>query len=269
MNVLEKIIADKLKEVEQRKSEVPESALRQMKYFGRSTLSLRGALQRKKGGSVIAEFKRRSPSVQDIHIHADVLSVCAGYVSSGAVALSVLTDKKYFGGSLDDLQQVRDLVEVPLLRKDFIIDHYQLVEAKAYGADVVLLIAASLTPQQVKQLTTHAHEFGMEVLLEVHSAEEWEENAASGADVVGVNNRNLHTMEVNVGTSLEMAKIFPAGTVRISESGIRNVDTAMQLVRAGYSGFLIGEYFMAQNNPGRAACDFINSLEKISHAVED
>lgn len=269
MQVLGKIIADKEREVAQRKTEMPLASLETMTHNMRSTLSLREAILNKKGRAVIAEFKRKSPSKPDINLHADVVSVCRGYVQSGAAALSVLTDEKYFGGSLHDLQRAREHLHIPLLRKDFIIDEYQLVEAKAYGADVVLLIAAVLSPEEVRKLTNKAHQLGLEVLLEIHNEEEWKVNADAGADVIGVNNRNLRTMEVDIRVSLSMAKIFPSDSVRIAESGIRSADDAIQLSRAGYHGFLIGEHFMKQDNPASTAGDFISVLNSMQYAVED
>ena len=269
MGVLEKIIAGKQKEVAQRKIEVPVAALEKMPHFRRSTLSLRRAVLNKKGSAVITEFKRKSPSKPNINLYADVVSVCTGYVQHGAAALSILTDEKYFGGSLHDLAKVRELVQVPLLRKDFIIEEYQLAEAKAFGADAVLLIAAALSPDEIRKLTGRAHQLGLEVLLEIHDRGEWEVNADAEADVVGVNNRNLRTMEVDVGTSLSMAGIFPSGVVCISESGIHNVGTALRLKSAGYRGFLIGEHFMAQVNPAQAAGDFIAALKQMHDVVEN
>lgn len=269
MGVLEKIVADKRREVAKRKSEMPESLLRNMPYAVRNTVSLREAIRSKKGRAVIAEFKRRSPSRPEINSKADVVTVCSGYVQSGAVGVSVLTDEKYFGGSLQDLLSVRERVQVPLLRKDFIIDHYQLLESKAYGADAVLLIAAILTPEQIDELTRQAHELGLEVLLEVHSREEWERCKFIAADVVGVNNRNLDTLEVCTHTSVKLAKVFSSDIVRISESGIEDVETAIELADTGYSGFLIGEYFMKQENPVQAAGDFIDALNHCRHEVKN
>lgn len=269
MGVLEKIISDKLREVAQRKIEMPLSALEKVNHFHRDTFSLRQAILNKKGNAVIAEFKRKSPSKPTINLHAEVVSVCMGYVQAGATAISVLTDEKYFGGSLHDLQRVREQVPVPLLRKDFIVDEYQLVEAKACGADVILLIAAALPPDMVRKLTAKAHQLGLEVLLEIHNEEEWKANADAGAEVIGVNNRNLRTMEVDILTSLNMATIFPSDAVRITESGIRSTDEALQLAKAGYDGFLIGEYFMAQDNPVQAAGDFIAALDRLQDVVKN
>ncbi len=259
--MLQQILDHKRKAVEERKRLVPESLLRSLPYFNRPCLSLRNSLLARPGRAVIAEFKRRSPSNPQINPHAGLARIVSGYVQTGAVAVSVLTDEQYFGGSLDDLRQARSLVDVPLLRKDFIVDAYQLIEAKAYGADVVLLIAAALSPGEVAEYTRLAHELRLEVLLEIHSRQEWEQCRQVQADVVGVNNRNLNTLQTNVDNSVELAKFFEHDVVRIAESGLKHPSTALQLAGLGYTGFLIGEHFMSQTDPVKACAEFINALD--------
>ncbi|GIV36266.1 MAG: indole-3-glycerol phosphate synthase [Cyclobacteriaceae bacterium] len=259
--MLQQILNHKRTAVQERKRLVPESLLKSLPYFNRQCHSLRERLLARPGRAVIAEFKRRSPSNPRINPDAGLARVVSGYVQAGAVAVSVLTDEQYFGGSLDDLRQARKLVDVPLLRKDFIIDSYQLFEAKAYGADAVLLIGAALSAGEAKELATLAHELGMEVLLEIHNRQEWDQYRHTNADITGVNNRNLNTLQTNVDNSVELAKVFSPDVVRISESGLKHPSTALQLASLGYTGFLIGEHFMSQADPVKACADFINALD--------
>lgn len=267
MNVLLEIIRNKETEITDRKKNFPLSRLERMPAFKSKTRSLRNVLTYPDRPGIIAEFKRRSPSNPSINLHADILTVCKGYVQSGAVALSVLTDEKYFGGKPEDLLQVREAVQVPVLRKDFIVDEYQLYEARAFGADAVLLIAAALPPDKLKALVKQAHQLGLETVLEVHSREEWERYGDSEADVVGVNNRDLKTLKTDVRISMELAAHFPDGVVRISESGIRNVATAVDLIGLGYCGFLIGEFFMEQPDPAFACGNFIKAIKNQQHVA--
>lgn len=259
MTILEQILATKRQEVSARKKEIPYQSLLDSPHFQRKRFSMRQALEASNYG-IIAEFKRKSPSKGFIHQHAVVGDVVSGYVQSGASACSVLTDSVYFGGSPEDLQQARKMVDVPLLRKDFIIDTYQIAEAAAWGADVILLIAAALTPGECETLAGAAHSMGLEVLLEVHQASELDWICAD-VDIVGVNNRNLSTFATDIYTSFELAKQIPASCMKISESGISSIETIKALREAGYRGFLIGECFMKENRPDLALKKFISDAD--------
>jgi indole-3-glycerol phosphate synthase len=209
---------------------------------------------------IIAEHKRRSPSKSVINQNESVQDIAIGYMSAGASGMSVLTDGKYFGGSLDDLIIARAAVDFPLLRKEFIIDEYQVIEARASGADVVLLIAAVLTRKQIKVLSELAKSLGMDVLLEVHNEEELVKSLMPSLDLLGVNNRNLKTFKVNLETSISLSQQIPKEFVKVSESGISSVAAIKILRELGYQGFLIGETFMKTSNPGESAREFINQM---------
>ncbi len=258
MNILDTIIARKKKEVAERKQLTTIAELEKKKFFGAKTLSLKQSLQDGAKTGIIAEFKRKSPSKGMINQVADVQEVTAAYAKYGASGISVLTDETFFGGSLDDLLEAT-INEVPLLRKDFMIDEYQLIEAKAYGAEVILLIAACLTPGEVKQMAITAHNLGLEVLLEIHNEEELA-HICDEVDMAGVNNRNLKTFEVSIDVSLGLINKIPKQIPAIAESGISDVDTIVTLRRAGFKGFLIGENFMKQASPSNAFADFVNDL---------
>jgi len=259
MNILEQIVADKYKEVALKKSRIPVEAYTKMPLFERERNSLSKSLQEEDSTGIIAEFKRRSPSKGIINANADVAEVTAAY-SQYAAGISVLTDKPYFGGTNDDLVLARATVNIPLLRKDFIVDEYQLYEARSIGADVILLIAACLSKQQVQQLARVAKSLQLEVLLEVHNEEELE-HVCDEVDMVGVNNRNLKTFEVNIHTSMDLINKMPQNKPAVAESGISNVDTIVTLRHAGFKGFLIGENFMKHASPSIAFADFINELK--------
>lgn len=258
MNILEQIVAQKRKEVEQRKKEVDFEALENQRFFSRSTFSLRQFISDSNKTGIIAEYKRKSPSKGIINDRDSVESVTRMYAGFGASGISVLTDYNFFGGSLDDLIAARDN-EVPLLRKDFMIDEYQIVEAKAFGADVILLIAACLSPVEVKQLTAVAKKLHLEVLLELHDESELN-HICSEVDLVGVNNRNLKNFEVDLEHSVRMAEKIGNDFTKIAESGINNIKNVRYLKQHGFKGFLIGEYFMKQENPGKAFKEFTYSL---------
>lgn len=259
MDILEKIIADKRREVELKKAIIPVSQLENSVLFNSRTQSLSKLLQNSSSG-IIAEHKRKSPSKQTINSSYTVEEVVKGYQNAGVCGISVLTDMKYFGGSLDDLLLARASVTIPLLRKEFIIDEYQLIEAKAHGADVILLIAAVLTRQEIKYLSEFAQSLGLEVLLEVHNEEELQKTIMPSLNMIGVNNRNLKTFEVSLSYSKELASLIPNEFVKISESGISNVEAVKELQQFGYQGFLIGENFMKTDNAGLAASEFIKQL---------
>lgn len=259
MNILSKIIADKRKEVALKASLIPIRQLEQSVLFERSCSALSKNLKHSSSG-IIAEHKRRSPSKQTINQNTNVAQVAKGYHKAGVCGMSVLTDIKYFGGSLEDLLLARASVDMPLLRKEFIINEYQIIEAKAYGADVILLIAAVLERNEIKQLSETAKQLGLEVLLEVHNLEELEKSLIPSIDMLGVNNRNLKTFEVSLQTSKELSKHIPEEFVKVSESGISSVNAINELKTHGFEGFLIGENFMRTENPEEAAKAFIQNL---------
>ena len=259
MNILDKIIADKKKEVTFKKESISMAQLEQSALLERNTISLAKALRNSPSG-IIAEFKRRSPSKQAINYTSNVFDVAKGYENAGVCGMSVLTDGKYFGGSLDDLVMARSSCKLPLLRKEFIIDEYQLLEARAYGADVILLIAAVLTKNEIKQLSEFAKSIQLEVLLEVHNLEELQKSIMPSIDMLGVNNRNLKTFEVSLEMSKQLANQIPNDFVKVSESGISSVEAIKELKPYGYEGFLIGENFMKTENPSKSAKIFIDEL---------
>lgn len=267
MNILDTIVAYKRKEVEDRKALYPVKLLEQSIYFQTQPVSLSKYVQRRDLSGIIAEFKRKSPSKGIINAYASVESTTIGYMQAGAAALSVLTDKPSFGGSNEDLTIARKFNYCPIIRKDFTVDEYQIIEAKSIGADAILLIAAVLSPDEVKRLCAFAHSLGMEVLLEVHDAEELNANLDANADLIGVNNRNLKTFEVSIDVSKRLADLIPSSAVKVSESGISDPATIVELREFGYSGFLMGENFMKHGRPERAAREFIRSLRKLE-AVE-
>lgn len=259
MTILEEIVAYKRNEVEQAKAKMPVGKLETGKYFGRTPLAMTDYLLRDDKTGIIAEFKRRSPSKGLINGHSTVEEVTTGYFRSGASALSVLTDQHFFGGSADDLKRARELTAVPILRKDFVIDAYQLFEAKAMGADAVLLIAAALGVDETRQLAQQARMLSLQVLLEVHEMAELD-HLNEFIDMVGVNNRDLKTFVVDTERSVQLADHIPAGFVKISESGITAPLTIKRLRGCGYQGFLMGEHFMRSPEPARAFSDFVGQL---------
>lgn len=260
MNILDLIITDKKIEVNQRKRIFPSAYWESSPLFERKTKSLAKSLKASNSG-IIAEHKRRSPSKQNINSSLSVEKVARGYESAGVCGMSILTDGKYFGGSLDDLTIARAVSDFPLLRKEFIIDDYQIIEAKAFGADAILLIAAILSPQEILSFSKTAKSLGLDVLLEVHNLNELEKSIMPSIDLIGVNNRNLKTFKVSLETSRSLAEEIPAEFVKVSESGISEVASIKKLKAIGYKGFLVGENFMKTDNPGLAAKDFINQLD--------
>ena len=258
MTILDTIIESKKIEVEARKISTPISVLENAPLYSRKCLSLKQSLLNSDSG-IISEFKRKSPSLGWIHEDADAVDITSGYSNAGASGISILTDLEYFGGSPMDLMAARQYVKCPILRKDFIIDDYQLFEAKAFGADVILLIAAALTVEQTLNLAKKAHELGLEVLLEVHNAQEIG-HANKFVDMLGVNNRNLKTFEQSIQTSFDLATLIPDQFVKVSESGISKVETVKELRKVGYKGFLMGENFMKEENPAEALSNFIREL---------
>jgi indole-3-glycerol phosphate synthase len=258
-SILDKIIASKKVEVASCKLSTPISALEKASAFARKCLSMKQSLLNSESG-IISEFKRKSPSLGWIHEDADVVDVTSGYSAAGASGISILTDEEYFGGTPMDLMAARQFITCPVLRKDFVIDEYQLYEAKAMGADVILLIAAALTVEETLKLAENAHKLGLEVLLEVHNAEELG-HANDYVDMLGVNNRNLKTFEQSIQTSFDLAALIPDKFVKVSESGISKTETVKELRKVGYKGFLMGENFMKEDNPVEALEKFIGGLK--------
>ena len=263
MNILDTIIARKKEEVAVQKSLVSESALRQMPFYKAPVLSMSSYLTMPGKTGIIAEFKRKSPSKGIINDSATVEAVTAAYTAHGASGLSVLTDTDFFGGSLQDLTAAT-IHETPILRKDFMVDPYQIIEAKAYGAEVILLIAACLSPLQVKELASVAKDIGLEVLLEIHTQQELG-HVCDAVDMVGINNRNLKTFEVDLAHSIALAKMLPAHLPKIAESGISQVSTILELKKEGFNGFLIGENFMKTPDPAAAFAAFVADLKNSEH----
>lgn len=268
MNILEEIIEHKKGEVQRRKELFPVKLLEQSLFFNTQPVSLKKYVLREDKSGVIAEIKRRSPSKGVINPEVSVERISIGYMQAGASALSVLTDTHYFGGKNEDLLLARKFNFCPILRKDFVISEYQIIEAKSIGADAILLIAAVLTPQEVRQMTEFAHSLGVEVLLEIHNAQELD-HIHDQVDLVGVNNRDLATFEVDIKTSIELSQSIPAGIVKVSESGIHTPENVIELKKHGFNGFLIGERFMQNSRPEKSCARFIEKLseiEKVNYA---
>ena len=256
--VLQQIVNQKRIEVAERSLVIPETALKAADLMRRTPFSMIEAI--KNGSGVIAEFKRASPSKGVIRENADPEQIALAYADAGASGISVLTDEKYFKGSEEDLRKVRSVLDKPVLRKDFIIDPYQVYEAKSIGADCILLIASILTSDQISSLHSLAEDLGLEVLVEIH--EEVELDKLSGREkLVGINNRNLDTFQVDIENSIRLAGKLP-NVVRIAESGLGKKSNLKELVSAGFDGFLVGESFMKENDPGAACKKFINQLEQ-------
>lgn len=260
MNILDKIVLRKKEEIALAKQQVAVKELEKAANFEHVPYSFRDFLLDEQCTGIIAEFKRRSPSKGVINDLASVADVTTAYAAAGASALSVLTDADFFGGHPRDLLEARAHNSIPVLRKDFMIDEYQILEAKAWGADIILLIAAILTPKEIVNLAGMAKSLGLNVLLEVHSQQELERSVCKDLDAIGVNNRNLADFTVNIQTSFDLADQIPADFMKISESAISETNTINQLKRVGFNGFLIGENFMKTNDPGAAIRSFVSEL---------
>ncbi len=260
MSILDTIKKHKIQEIAVRKAIQPVRLLEESKFFDRKCLSLKSVLSNPEASGIIAEFKRRSPSKGDINKNAQAEEITSGYIRAGASALSVLTDENFFGAKKEDFARARESNECPILQKDFILDEYQIVEAKSIGADVILLIAQILSPAEINQLTGFAHNLGLEVLLETHGAEEILQNLEAGADLIGINNRNLNTFDVDIENSIRLAGLLPADTVKVAESGIESAETIRILKQSGFKGFLIGEYFMKDPDPAKKCASFVKEL---------
>ena len=267
MNILETICNNKHLEVTRQKEAASLSHLENIiNMQNRKKVSFKQSLTQSDSG-IIAEFKRRSPSKGWIHPDAEVETIVSGYQQAGASAISVLTDEQFFGGSFLDFEKARKCItQIPLLRKDFIVDEYQLYQSKALGADIILLIAACLTKEESLQFSLLAHQLDMEVLLEIHDESELE-YIQPNVDVVGINNRNLKTFVTDIQRTIDLANQLPKEYIKISESGISQPETVINLRKEGFKGFLMGENFMKTDNPAQALKEFINNSGKPSHAV--
>jgi indole-3-glycerol phosphate synthase len=263
MNILDEIIQDKYKEVEERKSLYPIKLLEQSIYFQSPVVSLKKYVQREDKSGIIAEIKRKSPSKGIINAHVSIERTSIGYMQAGASALSVLTDSKYFGGSKEDLMIARKFNFCPILRKDFVVDEYQIIEAKSMGADAILLIAAAIEPSKLQTLAKFAKTLQLEILLEVHNNKELQDNLTADVDLIGVNNRDLKTFVTDIEISKQLADKIPNQFVKVSESGIENPATIIELKKFGFEGFLMGQNFMQHSRPEKACRDFITELKRL------
>ncbi|MEG0926032.1 indole-3-glycerol phosphate synthase TrpC [Chryseobacterium sp.] len=253
MTILDKIIERKKEEIKVSKSKISIDELKNSSFFDRKTYSLKESIKNRNG--IIAEFKRQSPSKGIINNNVSPLDVTSAYEQFGASGISILTDKDFFGGSFDDILEVRNQIQIPVLRKDFMVDEYQFYEAKNMGADVILLIASCLSPNQVQEFTELAHELDLEVLLEIHTEEELK-HFNSKIDLVGINNRNLKDFKVDLQHSVQLKDQLPKNTLSIAESGIYTIEDFKYLKEKGFDGFLMGEYFMRNTDPAKAFEEF-------------
>lgn len=262
MDILQRIIKDIKEELPYRKRATSEAELRERTLYQKPRHSLSASLASQTTG-ILAEHKRRSPSKKEIQYGLNITEVARAYQQSGAAGMSVLTNQKYFGGSLEDLTLARMACDLPLLRKEFVVDPYQIAEARAYGADAILLIAAALPLTLLEDLAGIATEQGLEVLLEVHDAQELAQCAHIPVAMVGVNNRNLKTFEVSLETSKQLSEVMPKDVVTLSESGISGASEILELKQFGFKGFLIGEHFMRGGNPGESLSELLNQCNVI------
>jgi indole-3-glycerol phosphate synthase len=261
MTILDRIIAFKKTEITKIKAEVQIKKLVESPNFGREVFSLKKSLLEVGSTGIIAEFKRQSPSKGIINDTATIVDVTNGYLDANVAAQSILTDTSFFGGSMADLMEARGInQQKPILRKDFIVDGFQIVEAKAIGADVILLIAACLTSEELKNYGNLATDLGLEVLYEVHTQEDLDKINDLDNKIIGINNRNLNTFEVDLENSIKLSNQIPDSSLKISESGISDPKIIMGLKEYGFQGFLIGETFMNKENPGEACLEFISQL---------
>ena len=260
MKILDKIVEDKKIEINKLLSNSSISKLENSHLFSRKCISLKESIKNNNSG-IICEFKRRSPSNQNINYISSLSDVVSGYEEAGAAGLSILTNKKYFDGDTQDIIDIRDISNLPILRKEFIISEYQVIEAKSIGSDAILLIASILSEEEIIGYSSLAKSIGLEVLLEIHSEDELYKISGDDIDIIGVNNRNLDTLEIDLNNSIELYGKIPSKFVKISESGISEVESILKLKEVGYNGFLIGEKFMKKSNPMESAYDFIKKIE--------
>jgi indole-3-glycerol phosphate synthase len=260
MKILDNIISDKKIEIETLSKVVSISDLEKQKDFTKQSKSLKESIKKSKSG-IICEFKRKSPSNEKINYKSNISEVINGYEKAGAVGVSILTNKKYFDGSLSDINEVKNSIDIPILRKEFIISEYQIVESKSIGADAILLIASILDKEEIKNYSSLAKSLGLEVLLEIHSIDELNKISNTDVDIIGVNNRNLDTLDINIENSIEMFENIPSEFIKISESGISKVSDIIELKNCGFDGFLIGESFMKTEDPGLSLSKFIRKVK--------
>jgi indole-3-glycerol phosphate synthase len=259
-NILKEIIDHKRTEVNERKALYPIKLLEQSIFFKSPGVSLKRYLLREDKAGIIAEIKRKSPSKGIINNYINIEKVAVGYMQAGASALSVLTDTKFFGGKNEDLTTARKFNYCPILRKDFIVDEYQIIEAKSIGADAILLLGNVLTKEEIKQFTLTAHALGLEVLLELRDEKEID-SINEHIELVGINNRNLVDFKVDLEQSFKLAKLLPSQVIKIAESGIDSAKTIIELKTAGFRGFLIGETFMRSSRPEEACAALIKEVD--------
>jgi len=252
MTILDDIVREKREEISSRKRRISPGGLREQEHFARATVSLAGALRAHPGFGIIAEIKRASPSAGIIRKDLDAGVAARSYERHGAAGISVLTDEKFFAGSLEDLRSVRASVRIPVLRKDFILDEYQITEAKAYGADAVLLIAALLERNHLADLAGAASACGLECLVELYETREIDILDFESMKLIGVNNRDLRSMEVDRTRTPAIAELLPSGCTVVSESGLTTALHLRTLAAAGVRAALIGEHFMKSADPGNA-----------------
>lgn len=264
INFLEKILQFKRQEVEARRKSVPAEKLSEMIAEAAPPLSLKNALRGAAEIAIIAEIKKASPSAGIIREDFDPLKISSGYMNAGAEAISVLTDEKFFSGSLSYIQQIRSLVTTPILRKDFIIDPYQLLEARAYNADAVLLIVAALSGKTLKILLEKSSILGMETLLEVHNKSELLRALEAGTEIIGINHRNLETFAVDISITETLAPLIPPCVILVAESGLSGAAEIVSMKRAGAQGVLIGSHLMRQPDPGKALSDLKEEIRRCS-----
>jgi len=260
MKILDKIVRDKKLEVDKLSSNSSIKELESSRLFSRQCISLKDSILKSTGG-IICEFKRRSPSNNNINYKSNVSEVVKGYQKAGAAGLSILTNKQYFDGDIKDIVEIRDISSIPILRKEFIISEYQIIEAKSIGSDAILLIASILSKEEIKNYSSLAKNIGLEVLFEIHDAEELEKISGENIDIIGVNNRNLDTLEIDIQNSVDLYSKIPNSFVKISESGISKVESILKLREVGYQGFLIGENFMKTDDPFESAYNFIKKVK--------
>ena len=264
VDILEKIIERKILEVRESKINFPPQKLKDLKFYGRETVSLKASILNNSSSGIIAEFKRKSPSFGQFSSSFDISKIVKGYELSGVSGISILTDKTDFGGTVQDILNLREALNSPILRKEFIIDEYQIEESKGIGADVILIIASALDKNKAKELSHKAKELGLEVLLEVHNEAELESHINPYTDFIGVNNRNLKTLKTDIEASFRLAEKIPNEFIKISESGITNPETIKKLRLFNFKGFLIGESFLRTEDPISACAEFVESLKNKS-----
>ncbi|WP_124980157.1 indole-3-glycerol phosphate synthase TrpC [Nonlabens xiamenensis] len=263
-DILKKIVDHTTQNLRKRKQEMPLQKLREMLFYSTPCLSLHKALE--DGSGIIAEHKRQSPSKGSFDCPASLIEIVTGYEKAGASAISCLTNQHFFGGTLDDLRDVKKHINIPVLRKDFMVDLYQVHEAKAYGADAILLIAACLDKEQMQALALESLNLGLDILFEVHHEDELDTVKKLSAQfpknkyIIGVNNRDLKRFKTDIQVSKDLFPHFPDGVLAISESGISDPETVKELQLVGYTGFLMGEAFMKTDDPGRSCDEFIKAI---------